>query len=139
VPGVLATAAGFSGGQRADPTYREVCGKQTGHAEVVAVWYDRRRLDPATLLQHFFANHDPGIDRRDNGGQYRSVIAYTTPEQQRAATAMVQRLRASGRTVYTEVVPAAAFYPAGSRHQQYCAARGLTPRQPTGIPFAFWA
>ncbi len=136
---MLATAAGFSGGHRVAPTYREVCGKQTGHAEVVAVWYDRRRLDPAILLQYFFANHNPGIDRRGRGGQYRSLIAYTTPEQHRAATTMVERLRSSGQVVCTEIVPATAFYPAGSRHQQYCDARGLTPRQRTGIPFAFWA
>ena len=135
----MATSVGFSGGHRAEPTYREVCGKQTGHAEVVSVWYDRRRLDPATLLQHFFANHDPAVDRRGQGGQYRSLVGYTTAEQRQAAEAMVRYLRASGREVFTEVVAAGPFFAAGSRHQQYCAARGLTPRQSQGIPLAFWA
>jgi methionine-S-sulfoxide reductase len=139
LPGVLATAVGFSGGHQPDPTYRQVCGKQTGHAEVVAVWYDRRQLPPADLLRHFFANHNPAVDRRERGGQYRSLIGYTTEAQRQAAERMLARLRHSGRAVYTELVPAGPFYPAGSRHQQYCDARGITPRERRGIPLSFWA
>lgn len=106
---------------------------------MVSVWYDRRQITPAELLRHFYANHDPAVDRRGNGGQYRSLIGYTTEEQRRDAERMILRLRRGGRAVHTELVAAGEFFPAASRHQQYCDARGITPRELRGIPLSYWA
>src|SRR5690606_21567216 len=103
LPGVVATAAGYAGGQTPNPTYREVCSGQTGHAEVVLVAYDPAKLPFATLLQTFWENHDPTQGMRqgnDIGTQYRSAIYCTTQAQYeqalRSRDAFGQRLRGAG-------------------------------------------
>ena len=130
---MVATSVGFAGGRTARPTYERVCGKRTGHAEVVAVAHNLRQLTTARLLVEFFVLHDFSQDRRGNGGQYRSAIFLPAggrhlTAQRRAAERAIDRLTAAGLTVSTEVREVDHFWPAGGRHQQYCGVRGLTPR-----------
>ena len=129
--GVLETSVGYTGGRAPSPTYRQVCGGGTGHAEAVEVWFDPARVSYARLLEVFFANHDPTqVNRQgpDVGEQYRSAIFFTTPEQQRAAQAAVAALDASGRLrkpVATQIVPLAEYWVAEDYHQQYYEKQGL--------------
>jgi methionine-S-sulfoxide reductase len=133
LPGVLATRVGFSGGQLPSPTYQQVCTKTTGHAEVVALRYDETVLSTLDLLATFFSLHDPRIDRREKGGQYRSVIFHTTSAQKEAGQWWLKKLATMGHTVYTELKEAGPFWPAGERHQQYCTTKGLIPKPTKGL------
>lgn len=129
VPGVVSTAVGYAGGGTPNPTYEEVCSGRTGHAEVVAVNYDPRRVTFEQLLRVFWENHDPTQGMRqgnDSGTQYRSVLYTTTDAQQRAALASRDAyntaLRARGfGAITTEVRRAPDFFLAEGYHQQYCA------------------
>ena len=131
IPGVKATAVGFAGGATQDPSYREVCSHTTGHAEVVRVEYDPTRVAYSDLLQVFWENHDPTqLNRQgpDVGDQYRSVIFYYSPEQEKAAEDSKEKLESSGkyrRPIVTQIVPAPTFYMAEEYHQQYLEKRGL--------------
>ena len=131
VPGVLSTRAGYTGGSKPDPTYKEVCSDRTGHAETVEVVYDPARVTYDDLLRVFWENHDPTTLNRqgpDVGSQYRSVVFYTSPAQQAAATASRDALQSSGRfrrPIVTVIEPAQPFYPAEDYHQQYLEKRGL--------------
>jgi peptide-methionine (S)-S-oxide reductase len=131
VGGVRSTAVGYEGGTLQNPTYKDVCGNETGHAEVVQVEYDPSVISYTSLLDLFWNNHDPTTrDRQgvDVGTQYRSVIFYHTPEQQRQAQASKELLEQSGRfkrPIVTQIVPAATFYRAEEYHQQYLEKRGL--------------
>lgn len=128
--GVVATQVGYSGGSMPNPTYKDVCTDRTGHAEVVNVEYDPAKVSYDKLLDVFWANHDPTqVNRQgpDYGTQYRSVIFYHTPEQQRLAEASKRRLEASGRyrrPIATQIEPAQTFWRAEEYHQQYLAKRG---------------
>ncbi len=130
VPGVTATAVGYEGGTRPNPTYADVCSHTTGHAEVVEVTYDPTRVSYADLLAVFWENHDPTqLNRQgpDVGDQYRSVIFYHTPEQQEVARASMAQLEASRRyrgAIVTQIVPAETFYRAEDYHQQFLEKRG---------------
>jgi peptide-methionine (S)-S-oxide reductase len=132
IPGVKATAVGFAGGKTENPTYREVCSHTTGHAEVVRVEFDPTRVSYNDLLQVFWGNHDPTQLHRqgpDIGDQYRSVIYYYSPEQEKAAEDSKEKLQASGkyrRPVVTQILPAPTFYLAEEYHQQYLEKRGLS-------------
>jgi peptide-methionine (S)-S-oxide reductase len=128
-PGVVSTAVGYAGGATANPTYREVCSGQTGHAEVVLVVFDPARVTYEQLLPVFWENHDPTQGMRqgnDVGTQYRSAI-YTVHASQATAArqsrdAYQQRLAAAGHgAITTEIAPAPAFYYAEDYHQQYLA------------------
>ncbi len=128
IPGVATTAVGYAGGYTPNPTYREVCSGETGHAEVVLVVYDPARVAFEALLKVFWEGHDPTQGMRqgnDAGTQYRSVIHCTTQAQHAAAeasrAAYQQRLRAAGLgAITTEVAyPAPVFYYAEDEHQQY--------------------
>ena len=130
LPGVVTTAAGYSGGYTPNANYREVCSGQTGHAETVLVVYDPARIPFEQLLQAFWESHDPTQGMRqgnDAGTQYRSAIYCTTPEQYAAALASrdayQQRLRDAGYGgITTEIrYPAPPFYYAEEEHQQYLA------------------
>ena len=129
--GVKDTAVGYAGGSLANPTYRDVCSDGTGHAEVVQVEYDPAEISYDELLQVFWENHDPTTLNRqgpDVGTQYRSVIFYHTPEQEKAARASKESLEASGkfrRPVVTQIVAAPEFYRAEEYHQRYLEKRGL--------------
>ncbi len=130
LPGVTATAVGYAGGTLDNPTYKDVCYKDTGHAEVVQVEYDPSVVSYERLLQVFWENHDPTqVNRQgpDIGDQYRTVIFYHTPEQQAQAEASKKALDESGRLkrpVATKIEPAPAFWIAEDYHQQYLAKRG---------------
>jgi methionine-S-sulfoxide reductase len=133
--GVTATRVGFAGGHTDAPTYKVVCTKTTGHAETVEVQYAPSQISYKKLLYYFFRWHNPSIDRRAKGGQYRSAIFYTTPAQLVTATRLIQRLTDQAYTIYTEVNPMTTFWPADERHQGYCEVRGITPTtRGQGIP-----
>jgi peptide-methionine (S)-S-oxide reductase len=123
IPGVLSTIAGYTGGHTANPTYEQVSAGTTGHAEAVQVVFDPGRVSYRQLLDVFWRNIDPlAMNRQfcDAGSQYRSAIFYHDGEQQRQAQSMQQALeRARGWRIATEIVPAAAFYPAEEYHQAY--------------------
>ncbi len=128
LPGVVSTAVGYAGGYTPNPTYREVCSGQTGHAEVVQVVYDPAKLGFDALLKAFWERHDPTQGMRqgnDAGTQYRSAIYCETQAQYDAAIAsrdaFQQRLREAGLgTITTDIVyPAPAFHYAEDEHQQY--------------------
>lgn len=131
IPGVKATAVGYEGGAMENPTYRDVCSDRTGHAEVVQVEFDTAEVAYAELLKVFWDSHDPTTMNRqgpDVGTQYRSVIFFHTPEQERAAIASRKSVEESGKhrdPVVTQIEPAAVFYRAEDYHQQYLEKRGL--------------
>ncbi len=131
IDGVTATTVGYSGGNTASPTYKEVCTDTTGHAEVVQVEYDPDRVSYETLLDTFWSNHDPTqLNRQgpDVGTQYRSAIFYHDDEQKAAAAASKEKLESSGRSgrpIVTEIIEAQEFYLAEDYHQQYLEKRGL--------------
>ncbi len=128
-PGVVSTAVGYAGGFTPNPTYREVCSGQTGHAEVVLVVFDPARATYQDLLKVFWENHDPTQGMRqgnDVGTQYRSAIyAFDDAQASAARTsrdAYQQRLRAAGYgDITTEIAAAPPFYYAEDYHQQYLA------------------
>ncbi len=122
--GVESVVSGYAGGHTLNPTYDDICSSDTGHAEVIQVRYDEQQISTATLLKIFFATHDPTtLNRQGNdiGTQYRSVIFYTTPEQQACAEQIMAELRSSGVTPVTQLKPAPVFYPAEAYHQQFYA------------------
>lgn len=129
--GVTATAVGYEGGSLARPTYQDVCGGRTGHAETVEVDYDPSRVSYDQLLDVFWENHDPTTLNRqgpDVGEQYRSAIFFHDPEQEAAARASVAKLEKSGRyrrPIVTQILPAETFWRAEDYHQQYLEKRGL--------------
>jgi len=131
MPGVVSTAVGYMGGTLENPTYKDVCTDETGHAETVQVVYDPSKTAYNDLLNVFWQNHDPTTLNRqgpDVGTQYRSVIFYHTPEQEALAQASKEALERSGafkRTIVTEIVPASTFWRAEEYHQQYLEKRGL--------------
>jgi len=123
--GVVSTISGYTGGSKADPTYREVSSGGTGHAEVVQVAYDPAKVSYEELLEVFWRNVDPldpGGQFCDRGSQYRTGIFAETEEQRRLAEASKQALEDSGRfeqPIVTEIVDASTFYPAEDYHQDY--------------------
>jgi peptide-methionine (S)-S-oxide reductase len=115
--------SGYAGGQVANPTYEQVCGKQTGHAEVVQITFDPAELSYDDLLRVFFTIHDPTtLNRQGNdvGTQYRSVIYYNSPEQEATARKVIAEMASvwDGPLV-TEVAPVATWYKAEDYHQDY--------------------
>ncbi len=122
--GVDSAVSGYIGGHVRDPTYRQVCDGDTGHAEAVRVTFDPARVSFDSLLDVFFTVHDPTqLNRQGNdvGTQYRSAIFYDTPAQRAAADAKIAALVAKGKRVVTTVEPASAhvWYPAEEYHQCY--------------------
>jgi len=125
VPGVVRTQVGYEGGTTLNPTYRQVCSHDTGHAEAVQVEFDPAKISYQKLLEIFFENHDPTTKDRqgpDVGTNYRSAIFYHSPEQKQLAEAEKEHRNKSGEYVgpiVTEIVPAATFYRAEEYHQEY--------------------
>ena len=128
--GVESVESGYMGGQKANPTYEQVCNGTTGHAEVVQIKYDADVVSFGELLDVFFTIHDPTtLNRQGNdvGTQYRSAIFYHSPEQKAAAEAKIAEVDeggAWGKKAVTEVVPASTFYVAENYHQEYYARTG---------------
>ncbi|WP_207536828.1 peptide-methionine (S)-S-oxide reductase MsrA [Sabulicella rubraurantiaca] len=125
VRGITEVVSGYAGGHVPNPSYQQVCGKGTGHAEVVRLRFDPTVISYADILRMFFTLHDPTTKDRqgaDVGPQYRSVILAETPEQMetaRAVMAEVQQAGIWGAPLVTELVPAAEFWPAEPEHQDY--------------------
>ncbi|MDT8435596.1 MAG: peptide-methionine (S)-S-oxide reductase MsrA [Gemmatimonadota bacterium] len=131
VPGVEEVIPGYAGGHEPDPSYRQVCGGGTGHAEVVQVRFDPGRVAFRRLLEIFFATHDPTTrDRQgaDVGSQYRSIVLAHDEEQERTAREVIAALEADGAfpgPIVTEVRRLDEFWPAEEEH------RGFYRRNPT--------
>lgn len=123
--GVERVVCGYAGGHLPNPSYREVCGGDTGHAEVVQLTFDPEKVSLRRLLKVFFSIHDPTTPNRqgpDVGAQYRSAVFYHSPEQKRVTEEVIAELEAEGvwgAPVVTEVSRLEAFYPAESYHQGY--------------------
>jgi peptide-methionine (S)-S-oxide reductase len=131
--GVISVESGYAGGARPDPTYDDVCGGRTGHAEVVRITFDPAVVSLRDLLTVFFTIHDPTTRNRqgnDVGTQYRSVVFCATPEQRATAAAIVAELGAAKLwrdPIVTEIADAATFFPAENYHQEYYARNGGQP------------
>jgi peptide-methionine (S)-S-oxide reductase len=123
--GVDKVESGYAGGTLANPTYRQVCEGDTGHAEVVQVTFDPAVVSYREVLEVFFALHDPTTLNRqgaDVGTQYRSVIFYHSPEQRRVAEQVMADLTAAklwDGPFVTQLVPFDKFYPGEDYHQHY--------------------
>jgi peptide-methionine (S)-S-oxide reductase len=139
VPGVTATAVGYSGGHTKNPTYEDVCSHTTGHAETVLVEFDPQQVSYRKLLDVFFANHDATTLNRqgpDVGDQYRSAVFTFSDAQAASARAVADREQQRlGKKVTTQIAPIGAFYKAEDYHQQYDEKTG-THSCPIGIPKA---
>jgi peptide-methionine (S)-S-oxide reductase len=123
--GVEHVESGYTGGDTPDPTYREVCGGDTGHAEVVQVHFDPAVISYRDILEVFFLTHDPTTPDQqgaDVGTQYRSAIFYHSPRQREAAEDTIAKLEANDvfdAPIVTEVTELDTFYPAEEYHQDY--------------------
>ena len=123
--GVESAISGYMGGHTLNPTYKDICRGDTGHAEVVQVSFDSSVISYPEVLEIFFALHDPTQKNRqgnDVGTQYRSAIFYHTPAQKAEAEAAIAALEAEGAyvdAIVTEVTAAGVFYPAENYHQGY--------------------
>ncbi|HVW27026.1 MAG TPA: peptide-methionine (S)-S-oxide reductase MsrA [Polyangiaceae bacterium] len=128
VPGVTATAVGYTGGHTKDPTYPKVCGHDTGHAETVLVEFDPAKISYEKLLVVFFRIHDPttlNYQGPDYGDQYRSAIFTFSPKQAAAAKKAIERTQDEiHEKVVTQVSPIGPFYKAEAYHQQYAERTG---------------
>ncbi len=123
--GVISTTAGYTGGHKKDPTYKEVSHGGTGHAEAVQIVFDPRKISYSQLLDVFWRNVDPTNAHGqfcDNGDQYRSEIFYHNEEQRRLAVESLQTLEKQkpfADPIVTRITPATVFYPAEEYHQDY--------------------
>lgn len=123
VPGVVATAVGYTGGHTSSPTYETVCSHTTGHAETVLVEYDPKQVSYQRLLDIFFANHDPTTLNRqgpDHGDQYRSaVFTFSDAQRELVRKTIAREQQKLGKPVVTAVSPIGPFWKAEEYHQQY--------------------
>ncbi len=132
IPGVKSAVSGYAGGATENPSYEDVCRRDTGHAEVVEVEFDPAEVSYDKLLDVFWANHNPTTRNRqgpDVGSQYRSVVFTHSPEQKSAAEKKRAELDQSGkfpRPIVTEIEEAPTFYRAEEYHQEYLRKHGRT-------------
>jgi len=125
VEGVISTRVGYTGGSFSEPTYKQVCSLNTGHAEAIEITFDPSKVTYDELLEVFWSLHNPTTLNRqgpDVGSQYRSAIFYINSEQKEKALNSKTRLEASKRfqrPIVTQVVPASDFWKAEEYHQQY--------------------
>jgi peptide-methionine (S)-S-oxide reductase len=123
LPGVKSVASGYAGGSKENPTYKDVCAGNTGHAEVIQIEYDPKVISYEKLLETFWEAHDPTTLNRqgnDSGTQYRSIILYSSEAQRVAAEkSKADAQRALGRPIVTEIVPLKKFFKAEDYHQDY--------------------
>ncbi|HXU48395.1 MAG TPA: peptide-methionine (S)-S-oxide reductase MsrA [Candidatus Binatia bacterium] len=139
VNGVKSTTVGYTGGSKADPTYKEVCTGNTGHAEAVEIEFDPNEVSYRELLALFFQSHDPTTLNRqgpDFGTQYRSAIFFHDAEQESVARESKAALEKAGifkRPIVTQIVAAGPFYRAEEYHQKYFEKNGM---KSCHVPFA---
>ena len=122
--GVQKVLSGYAGGHTDNPNYDDICRGDSNHAEVILIDYDETQISFEQLLDVFFTTHDPTtLNRQGNdiGTQYRSVIYYLNDEQQQQAQQSIDRLKAEGLNIVTELSPAPKFYPAEEYHQNFFA------------------
>ena len=125
IKGVNSVASGYSGGHVENPSYYEVCGEQTGHAEVVRLEFDPGQITFKEMLEVFFASHDPttlNYQGADKGTRYRSVVLYTSEEQRDQTSDFIKDLDASGTQpgpVVTQIAQFESFYEAEEEHRQF--------------------
>ncbi len=123
--GVSQTTVGYCGGETPSPTYKEICGGDTGHAEAILIHFDPQKISYKNLLENFWKMHNPTTLNRqgpDMGTQYRSAIFYFGDSQKEMAETSKQELAASGKfssPIVTQVVPEVEFFPAEEYHQDY--------------------
>lgn len=131
--GVSRVVSGYIGGHTSNPTYKEICNGDTGHAEAIQITYDPSVIDYETLLEIFFFSHDPTtLNRQGNdvGTQYRSAVFCQDEAQRNVTTSMIRRLDAGGiwpAPIVTQVNNAETFYPAENYHQYYFANNPYQP------------
>lgn len=131
--GVSSVVSGYAGGHVSNPTYTQVSGGRTGHAEVVQITFDPRVISRDTILRAFFTIHDPTtLNRQGNdvGEQYRSVAFYKNDEQKAAIERAIKETADSHEwngTIVTQVVPLKTFYKAENYHQEYFKLHGEEP------------
>jgi peptide-methionine (S)-S-oxide reductase len=123
LPGVKSVASGYAGGTKVNPTYKEVCTGNTGHAEVIQITYDPLLISYEKLLETFWEAHDPttmNSQGPDHGTQYRSIILYSSEAQKAEAEKSKAKAQKQFRQrIVTEIVPLKQFYPAEDYHQEY--------------------
>lgn len=130
--GVINATSGYSGGKIPNPSYEDVCSGKTGHAEVVQVEYDPKKINYEELLDVFWSNHNPTqLNRQgpDVGYQYRSVIFYRSQKQKEIATKSKWQIQNNGKwksPIATSIEPASIFYPAEEYHQRYLEKHGMS-------------
>ena len=121
--GVLEVLPGYCGGHSENPTYEQVCGKKTGHAEVVKVTYDSKIINLKTILEIFFTSHDPTqLNRQGNdvGPQYRSIVFYNNEEEREIIDSVIVDFNDYyDSEIVTEIVPKMKFYVAEKYHHDY--------------------
>ncbi len=138
--GVQSVVSGYAGGTSKNPTYEQVCGGGTGHAEVIKIDFDPAQISFRDLMTVFFATHDPtALNRQGNdvGTQYRSAIFYADQEQQQAAAALIKELddaKTFKKPIVTTLEPLTEFYPAEDYHQNYFANNPYQPYCQYTIP-----
>lgn len=131
--GVDTVISGYMGGSVKNPSYRQVCTGQTGHAEVIQIFYKPEKIALSEILEVFFTTHDPTTLNRqgaDTGTQYRSVIFYENEEQKSIAKSIIAEIdqaKVFTNKIVTEVSPASVFYPAEEEHQNYYNLNGNQP------------
>lgn len=123
--GVKSAVPGYAGGTKENPTYEEVCGEKTGHAEVVKIEYDPKAITYEELINIFFSVHDPTTPDQqgpDVGSQYRSIILYASDEQRKIAQKIIDELteqKLYDKRIVTELRPLEKFYPAEAYYVNY--------------------
>ena len=131
--GVIKVTSGYSGGHVVNPTYEQVCAKNTGHAEALNIVYDKSKITFDELLEVFWQTHDPTtLNKQGNdvGPQYRSAVFYHNEEQKEKAEKYKAELDKSGawdKPIVTEISPFKNFYPAEDYHQNYFKNNGSAP------------
>ena len=125
IRGIMSVTSGYSGGQKQNPTYEEVCSGRTGHAEVIKLEFNPQLISYREVLEILFATHDPTTLNRqgaDKGEQYRSVIFYASEAQKKCALDYIRELEEKQiyrKPIVTQVVPMKPFYPSEDYHRNY--------------------
>ena len=137
LPGVLKTTVGYTNGHTKNPTYKQVCTGETGHAEAIRIQFDPSQVSYGALLTKFWSIHDPTTlnrQKNDVGTQYRSGVYFHNAEQRKEALASKEaRAKEVEQTIVTEIEEAAEFWPAEDYHQQYLEKGGQCSDKGCGV------